>query len=187
MRSCSTILLLLLIPFLAGCPSSNHYRPLPNWESKFYSQSRRDVFPDDVRRSPQQYAHTLVAWTGILRNIERGTDDNGGVAYLAIEHHYFDWIEDHSVQREIYFLSQRGEGTFRVAWGIRNPDDEKFISQFHVGDMIVAYGYPAEVRNRVVGLYPTMNLRAIDPRWFRTDVMEYGRPGEPAKLNKVAF
>jgi hypothetical protein len=30
-------------------------------------------------------------------------------------------------------------------------------------------------------------MRAIKPIWYRTDVLEYGRPGEPVKRLKAPF
>ena len=57
--------------------------------------------------------------------------------------------------------------------------DQKFVEQFAVGDMLIAYGYPSMIRDDVIGLFPTPNLRAIKPESYRTDILEYGRPNEP--------
>jgi hypothetical protein len=174
-----------------GCPGlapgSRAYRPLPQWEAKFYSQARRDVFPNDVRQKPDGFTNTLVVWTGVITNIEYFADVSRRVVRFTAVHHYFDWIEDISIQRERFFLSPRGEGAFAVQWIAQTPDHQKFVDQSAVGDMLIAYGYPTVVRSNYIGLNPTQNLRAIKPQWYRTDILDYGRPGEPSKILRPAL
>jgi hypothetical protein len=166
---------------------SRAYRPLPKWEKKFAEKARRDVFPKDVRQNPDKFKKTLVVWTGVITNIEFFRDDSSRVVRFTAEHHYFDWIEDFGIQRERFFLSPRGEGEFAAAWRAESADDKKFVDQFAIDDMIIAYGYPSLIRNNVVGLFPTENLRAIKPQLYRTDIIDYGRPGEPRKVLKTAW
>jgi hypothetical protein len=190
-----TILLALPVAgvalFTSGCPKlapgSRSYRPLPQWEAKFAAQARRDVFPNDVRQKPEGFTNTLVVWTGVITNIEFFSDGASRVARFTAEHHYFDWVEDSSIQREKFFLSPRGEGAFAAAWRAESSDQQKFVEQFAVGDMLVAYGCPSLIRSNVVGLYPTQNLRAIKRQWYRTDILDYGRPGEPSKILKTPW
>jgi hypothetical protein len=194
MRTHSTIVLSLLLAGLAalttGCPGlapgSRAYRPQPQWEAKFAAQARRDVFPNDVRQKPDGFTNTLVAWTGVIGNIEYLPDPPRMVRFYAV-HHYFDWVEDISIQRERFFLSPRGEGAFAVQWIAQTPDDQKFVNQFAVGDMLIAYGDPAVVRSNYIALNPAQNIRAIKPQWYRTDILDYGRPGEPSKILKTAW
>jgi hypothetical protein len=172
--------------FITACsgPSgaSQAYKPLPKWEEKFFAQARKDVFPNDVREAPERYKNTLVAWTGVIKKVEHFTDGSSRVARLTADHHYFDWIENNSTQRERFYMSPRGEGPFAVIWRAETADDEKFLAQFTGGDMLVAYGYPSSIQNNVVGLFPSENIRPIKPQWYRTDILEYGRPGEPSKV-----
>jgi hypothetical protein len=174
-----------------GCPGiapgSRAYRPLPQWEARFSAQADRRVFPNDVRQHPDSFTNTLVAWTGIITDIEYLTNPAPRMVRFTAAHHYFDWIEDISIQRERFFMSPRGEGSFAVRWIAESPDDQKFVDQFAVGDMLVAYGYPTVIRTNYVGLNPTMNLRAFKPQWFRTDILDYGRPGEPSRILRVAY
>jgi len=125
-----TSLLALLLAGLAvltsGCPGlapgSRAYRPLPQWEAKFFAQARRDVFPNDVRQHPDGFTNTLVVWTGVITNIEFFSDGSSRVARFTADHHYFDWIEDISIQRERFFchrvargrLPQRGAPKLRM-------------------------------------------------------------------------
>jgi len=160
---------------------------LPQWEARFFAQAKRDLFPNDVRQHPGGFTNTLVVWAGVITNIEIFNDGSSRVARFTADHHYFDWIEDISIQWERFFLSPRGEGAFAAAWRAESPDDQKFVGQFAVGDMLIAYGYPSLIRSNVVGLYPTQNLRAIKPQWYRTDILDYGRPGEPSRILKTAW
>jgi hypothetical protein len=168
-------------------PGSRAYQPLPQWEAKFYAQARRDIFPNDVRQKPDEFATTLVAWTGVITKIEFSSNSSPRSVRFTAEHHYFDWIEDFSIQRARFFLSPRGEGAFAVQWIAETPDDQKFVDQFAVGDMLVAYGYPSVIRDTYIGLHPAQNLRAIKPQWFRTDILDYGRPSEPSRIMKIAL
>jgi len=189
-QSLRIVLLAGIAVLMEGCPGllpgSRAYQPLPQWEAKFFAEANRNIFPNDVRQKPDEAANTLVAWTGIITSIEFRGDESSRFALLKVEHHYFDWIEDFSVQRARYFLSPRGEGSFIVAWGVVSPGDHQFIDQFSVGDMLVAYGLP-KVHGDTIGLDPTENLRAIKPLWFRTDVLDYGRPGEPSTILKTVL
>src|SRR5271165_4049030 len=166
--SLRTLLLVGISMVMEGCPGlvpgSRAYQPLPQWEAKFFAQAKRGVFPNDVRQKPDEAVSTLVVWTGIITNIELLSDESSRFARFTVEHHYFDWIEDFSVQRARYYLSPRGEGTFFVTWGLESSVDQQFIEQFAIGDMLVAYGYP-KVHGESVGLHPTQNLRAIKPPW----------------------
>ena len=168
-------------------PGSHPYKPLPKWEAGVYQQARRDVFPSQVREQPAAWADTIVAWTGVIVAIKyQGAGADRAVRIMAA-HRYFDWIEDDGIQREKYFLSPRGDGRFATYWGVGTPADQKFIDQFAVGDMLVAYGRPTFVRPDFIGLSPTLNMRAIKPDQFRSDVLDYGKPGEPVKTLKTPF
>lgn len=180
----------LFLVVLAGCPimpGSRLYEPLPQWERQYFETARRDVFPDDVRKSPDEYKDTLVVWTGIIKTISIDTEDNERVARFTIEHHYFDWIEDNGIQREKFFLSPRGEGMFALGWAIDPARYDQFMEDFAVGDMIIAYGNPSMIKDQLISFYPTFTIRPVKPQWYRTDILDYGRPGEPSKVLKTAF
>jgi hypothetical protein len=194
MKSNIKIHKLILVPsllLLSGCPGpfpgSQPYKPLPRWERQFFRKAKRDIYPNDVRKSPETYEKTLVVWPGIIKSITIDTEDGSQIARFIIEHHYFDWIEDQGIQRERFFLSPRGEGLFALAWRVDIEEDKLFIEQFAVDDMIIAYGYPSMIKDDLIGFYPTQNIRGIKPKWYRTDVLDYGRPGKAVQSLKVPF
>jgi hypothetical protein len=166
------ILGVIVVPLgLCGGGWSGPYRPEPTREAAVFSKARRDVFPDDVRASPAKYASTLVASPGLIKDFTRSPD---GLVHFTVEHRYFDWIADHGHQRQIYFLSPCGEGQFEGAWPMSEP--------FKVGDMIVLYGTPSQVHEKVVGLAPVEFARTYGEQIFRDDMLEYGRPGSPIRF-----
>src|SRR5258708_1213545 len=89
--------------FTSGCPGlapgSRAYHPLPQWEARFSAQARRDEFSNDVRQHPDWFTNTLVAWKGVITNIQYFSDISSRVVRFTAVHHYFDWIEDISIQR----------------------------------------------------------------------------------------
>ncbi len=87
----------------------------------------------------------MVAWAGIVThaNIEKESD-----AYLitfSLEHHYFDWIEDDSIQKAIFFLSPRGEGRFETYWSMPlSTDHVRSYEQSLYTTTALEYGRPGE-------------------------------------------
>ena len=150
----------------AGCPvaSSICYTGASDAERKLLTQADRRVFPDDVRKDVDRFKKVPVAWTGIIRAIRPGPAP--GTSELDIEHHYWDWIEDHSIQKAKAFLSQRGEGSFSCHL------DRPVPAAVGPGWMVIAYGSPVGTikplaLDCVVSVYP--------PSWYATDIFDYGR------------
>lgn len=155
---------------------SRDYQPASAAESLAAKQSTEEVYPSDVRDSLSHFAKTVVAWPGIVRS----RDDTGGgdSVRLRLEHHYFDWKEDHGCQRELYFLSPRGEGAFTVTVARSAGPASGFTGTPDVGALVLVYGRPVAI-DTVKGapeiiLVPIAS-NAINARWYTLDVMSYGR------------
>ena len=126
-----------------GLPGAYAYRPASPREERAIASSTRDVYPDDVRADLLRH-QVQVAWAGLLQQIEFGGSAPHIVATVTVEHHYFDWIEDHGAQSEIHLMSPRGEGSFRCSWPVDPAIDVANLRRFVVaGTMVVAYGTPA--------------------------------------------
>jgi hypothetical protein len=129
-----------------------------------------------VRDSLGQYAGTLVVWPGILRGSESvaGADS----IRLSLEHHYFDWKEDHGRQPELYFLSPRGEGSFSVLTSTSWSPTTGFTGRPVPGALVIVYGTPTAIDtidgNPVIRL-TAVAANAIEAKWYLTDVFSYGR------------
>jgi hypothetical protein len=152
---------------LGGCfpiaPGSRPYTPSDGGEKEIFSQVRRDVFPDDVRGAPEQYKSTIVLWSAIIRNV--AVSDSS--VTITFEHHYWDFIEDYSVQKAIAFLSPRGEGRFVASFPLS--------TKVSVGDMALVYGMPEDVDTNGVIVLSEKGMRTLPQPLYATDVWDYGR------------
>jgi hypothetical protein len=179
----SNLVLLLGLTALACpglVPGSRVYKPVSDREAGVFARATRDVYPGDVRQAPERYRKSLVAWAGILRSYEVSKENELTTLRFNIEHRYFDWIEDFGLQPERLFLSPRGEGMFRAAWSMPVEAFASVPEKVHEGDLLIVYGYPAEVRDQVVGFYPTEYVRLIGKNAYTDKKLDYGRRGERA-------
>jgi hypothetical protein len=166
----------MFVGAIAPAPGSSEYRPVSEKEAAVFASANRTVHPEDVRRTPARYQHTLVAWAGVVRNMTTSEDGSHLVIRFDVEHRYFDWIYDFGIQRAHYFLSPRGEGSVRLAWAVPLSRGEAVLAHVQPGHMLVAYGYPSEVRDGAVILGPTEYVRAIPQSEYSDTTLDYGRP-----------
>jgi hypothetical protein len=176
-----------LFPSLGAAQyGSQNYRPASPAETEAARRATRDVYPQDIRDSPAAHTTTLVAWPGILQRVDSvaGTDS----VRLFLEHHYFDWKEDHGRQQELYFLSPRGEGYFSVTIPVTRTSQSGFTGKFSLGALLIVYGNPIGVDTldgKSVVRVSAIAANAIEPKWYRTDVFSYGRGFSDFHLLKV--
>ncbi|MDC4204579.1 MAG: hypothetical protein MPW14_07480 [Candidatus Manganitrophus sp.] len=179
-------LLISLLFLLAGCPHTNYYQPVSSWEKQASDRANRNVFPDDVRNDLAGNSSTVVAWPGVVLNSEFIEHPDNIEVQFVLEHHYYDWLEDHSVQKEKIFLSPRGEGQFKTSWFVKKESNtDEMRKAASPGNLVIVYGTPERVNDdRSISL-KSVYIRGIDKQWYRTDVLDYGRPGEPGKVINV--
>lgn len=169
------IFIVLMTILLTSCktlaPGSRPYTPADQQEREILTISVRKVFPDDVRANPEKYNQTVLAWTGILDKAE-WLDADQTRAKFTIKHHYWDWIEDYSVQKAVAFMSPRGEGTFNC---IRSSSAKGSVLP-KIGSMAITYGIPLQVSSENGEI--TLDCKTITfaaENWYRTDIWDYGR------------
>ncbi len=166
-------------------PGSRHYKPVSEWEENAFNKAEREIYPDDVRRDIASHDSSRVAWPGIILSATHVNTDSTLEVRFLVEHHYYDWIEDFSIQQERIFLSPQGEGLFATTWQLKSDSDTAKIAE-SVGNMIIVYGIPTAVKDSVIEVR-AYYVRAIDSLWFATDIMDYGRPGEPIKVLRIPY
>jgi hypothetical protein len=170
----------------AGQASSNHYQPASRAEAEVAGRARKDIYPRDVKDSLVRYTSVLIVWPGIVRRVDSSA--RGDSVTLVLEHHYFDWNEDHGCQRELYFVSPRGEGFFTLtipAVASRSPG---FTGKPAIGALVIAYGMPTAVdtlEGQPSVLLTARAANTIEPKWYRTDAFSYGRGLSDFQLLKV--
>lgn len=179
-RLCATIPAILLLSItLSGCPfpRSEQYKGFSPLEQTYVSKVDFGIFPNDARKDVESYQTKLVAWPGFITELKSIQKDGADFTRIVVEHHYYDWILDHSIQKEKYFLSPRGEGVFATICPCKLKDENVTKD---LNNMLIVYGKPEKVEGEM--LYVTCDYAALIKReWVRTDVFDYGRPGESVK------
>ncbi len=165
-------ILILAVLSITGCVQN--YAPVSSLESSTISRSKRDIYPDDFRKSAVPLGSTEVAWAGII--LDSKVDDTGNQYNIAltIQHHYYDWVIDNKRMH----LSPRGEGIIKTKWTlVKQLKPEIVANVTKSGNMIVIYGVPESLESDVLIVRATY-LRTFAPGAFTTDTLDYGRPGE---------
>ena len=160
------LLLLCACPF---APHSKSFAPQGPVEKELFPRAKRDVFPSDVRADVGAHRSTVLLWTGIILSAEAVHVDARRGLRMVVEHHYWDFIEDYSIQRAIAFLSPRGEGAFEVLFPFEIPPD-----RVRAGDMAIVYGMPTGLSSDRV-LLDGVVLRTLRRELYATDIWDYGR------------
>ena len=140
------------------------------WESEPY------VYPDDVREEITSYQSTTIAWPGIVKDTEVYQTNEAITIVWVLEHHYYDWIEDLSVQQERIFLSPRGEGLFTTEWLLENDTTQSQIEKVtEPGYLLIAYGTPVAIKDNSIIDVDATYIRGIGKDWYTTEILDYGR------------
>lgn len=171
---------------MSGCHAPYYtaeFKPSTQRGVETLVKANRKIYPKQVLENPELYRDAAVAWTGIVKDISVFQSRSGPAARVLLEHHYFDWFEDHGAQSEIFFLSPRGEGDFAIVLGPGEFDDQT-IKHVPAGLMLVAIGKPKVMSDppRQKELFVlTEHYEFIKKTAYRMDVNDYGREGEPLK------
>lgn len=166
----------------AFVPHTEPYQPCSEWEIEEYRKANVYVFPDDIRDSLYKYKATVIAWPGIIQSHNFTPCEDRVDLELIVEHHYYDWLEDFSIQREKIFLSPRGEGLFYAIWPLKKDVDiEEFDKHDLNGDLVIVYGYPDTIFSDSTIMIRSTYIRSFPENYFRTDIMDYGRVYEPVE------
>ena len=179
------LLTTLAAGLLVSCASTAPYRPVTRPERIEYNLARPDVYPEDVRKVPSQFANMRVAWAGIIVSNDANDEDFGGKIRMdtVFEHHYFDWEENHHDGGVRLLISPRGEGRFRMHWQMNRKDldasAEDALKYAEPGKLAIVYGTPEKVDDDGTIVLRYHYIRIFDPANFRENVLDYGRKGEP--------
>ncbi len=131
---------------LVGCTlaygsgaSDASYAATSREERVEYDKADRGVAPEQVRLDMAAYAHTTIAWAGVVREVSIASP---GVVIL-VEYHKFYWMAEQTREIVRYALSATSEGTFRVTVAHESEADaEPWVRE---GDMVLVYGKPRSV------------------------------------------
>ena len=159
------------------------YQPRTEAEAGLFAEAKRDVLPDDIRENLKAHAAETLLWAGILRAVEI----EGTTVRLRIEHHYWDWLEDHGdpFPAGIAALSPRGEGTYECLLELLSAEDAAAYRARTppTGRMVITYGVPIELTGKGVVRLRCRRMASFQEGRFSTELLDYGRDGpspEPA-------
>jgi hypothetical protein len=152
--------------------SSNPYKP-DNWEKPYYDSSIKAAFPSDLARFPDKFTNKLVHLIGIVASVYIDPKDSAHTVRFLLDNKYWDYIEDYSIQDEVMFVSEKGDGKFYVVLENVNPDDLKSIKNFPAEQkLFLVYGNFKEMSNN----YPVIiaqQIKFIDYEFYSTKIFSY--------------
>jgi hypothetical protein len=178
--------LALTFLLMSGCHPVYYtadFKPSTERGVEAFARANKKIYPRQALENPELYRNETVAWAGIVKDISVFQSRMGPAARILLEHHYFDWFEDHGAQPEFFFLSPRGEGDFAIVLG-PGEFDEQNIKRVPAGLMVVAVGKPkvmSDPPRRKELFVLTEHYEFIKKTAYRMDVYDYGREGEPIK------
>jgi hypothetical protein len=149
--------------------SSNLYRP-DKWEQPYYDSSMKNVFPSDLLRFPEKYQGKFIHLIGVVDSVV--VDENNGVSFL-LDNKYWDYVEDYSIQDEVMFVSEKGDGRFWVRVPGISPEQMEEVKRFPAEKkLFLLYGTFSEVVNNHPVL-TAQQVKYIDYELYTTKVFYY--------------
>lgn len=184
MKSIKILILLLTLSScmqnnnsIVGIPSSALYKPTNPGEDESLKNADKSILPFDVKRSSQTFENKSVVWTGIVKKLDIYSKNNETIADIYLEHRYYDFIEDFSIQQEKMFVSPFGEGEYilRQKMNSEIPFDEikKELPKIIFKEcFLITYGKVGKIENKVP-ILKYENLRIVFPENYATNIFSY--------------
>jgi hypothetical protein len=174
-----TIALVLLVVSLSGCTVL--YKPASDWEREAINKANFDIYPNDVRSNIEVHKLSSVAWAGLIKSFEIDESASPIKVNFVLEHHFFTWAIDGTTRK--FWLSPKGEGEFSARWQFQEGVTAEMVREnVYVDDLMITYGVPNSVSDADrIDLGDAYYMRLFPKESYRTDVIEYGRSGEPTK------
>ena len=149
--------------------SSKHYKP-DDWERPYYDSSIKKAFPTDLIKSPENYKDRCIHLIGVVDSVT--VNENKTVTFL-LDNKYWDYVEDYSIQDEVMFVSEKGDGKFWVTVTAIDPEQLEAVKHFpEEKKLFLVYGMFKEISNN----YPVLaalKIKYIDYELYTTKVFSY--------------
>jgi hypothetical protein len=158
--------------------SSAHYKPINRGEDECLKKADKSILPYDVRNDFKSTENKSVIWTGIVDTVIYSKPvDTVMLVDVYLQHRYYDFIEDFSVQQEKMFVSPFGEGkyVFRKAIVGNQPFEEikrGLEKSIFKECLIFSYGVVAFLRDSTPCLNAE-NIRIVFPENYATNIFSY--------------
>jgi hypothetical protein len=157
---------------------SSHYKPLDPEEEECLIKADKSILPDEVRNDFKSTKNKSVIWTGIVDTvIYSKPNDTVLLVDVYLQHRYYDFIEDFSIQQEKMFVSPFGEGlyVFRKAIMGKQPFDKiktDLQKSIFKECLIFSYGIVESLHDSIPYL-SAENIRIVFPENYATNIFSY--------------
>lgn len=171
--------LITILLFFSSCvpllPGSKMYEPV-DWEKSLMKRSNKLAMPSDILNEPELYRDSLIHWVGIIDTFYVVDQDSLVLTRVHFDQKYYDYIEDYSIQREVFFISPYGEGEFiseRVYKDLTADSLTQILnSGLNKGDLGFNYGIFKTIESGKPVL-EGVGLRIVDKQFYSTEYMSY--------------
>lgn len=170
---------LLILLIISGCvpflPGSIPYQA-EDWEKNIIEKSNKLIMPNDVRSEPKIYIDSLIHWVGIVDTVTFVPQGPEIISRIHLDQKFFDYIEDYSIQQEIFFLSPLGEGNFILEQRHKNTSLDSLKNnlpeQIPSGSLGFCYGILTTVDDGTP-ILEVVGFRLFDERSYSTNIWKY--------------
>jgi len=149
--------------------SSKPYKP-DDWEKPYYDSAIKSAFPSDLVKNPEKYRDKPIHLIGVVDSVY--IEDGNRVTFL-LNNKYWDYVEDYSIQDEVMFVSEKGDGRFLVTVAEISPEQLEEVKRFPAEKkLFLVYGTFKEL----VSGYPALaaqQVKYIDYELYTTNVFSY--------------
>jgi hypothetical protein len=150
--------------------SSKPYKP-DDWEKPYYDSAIKSAFPSDLIKYPEKYRNKPIHLIGVVDSVYIDSD-NKRVAFF-LKNKYWDYIEDYSIQDEVMFVSEKGDGWFWVTVSEISPEQLEEVKRFQAEKkLLLVYG----TFKGVLHSYPVLaaqQVKYIDYEYYTTIRFSY--------------
>jgi len=152
--------------------SSRPYKP-DDWEKPYFDSSIKTAFPSDLIKFPEKYKDKLIHLIGIVDSVYADTLGNSPIVHVLLDNKYWDYTEDYSIQDEVMFVSEKGDGKFLVTLTGITPEQFESLKRFPAEKkLLLVYGNFKENVNN----YPIIaaqQIKFIDYEWYSEKIFSY--------------
>ena len=152
--------------------SSRSYKP-DDWEKPYFDSSIKTAFPSDLIKFPEKYKDKLIHLIGITDSVYDDTLGTSLIVHVLLDNKYWDYTEDYSIQDEVMFVSEKGDGKFLVTLTGITPEQFELLKRFpEEKKLLLVYGNFKET----VDNYPVIaaqQIKFIDYEWYSEKIFSY--------------
>jgi len=152
--------------------SSNSYKP-DVWEKPYFDSSVKTAFPSDLLKTPEKYKNKLIHLIGIVDSVFIDSINGTNTATFLLENKYWDYTEDYSIQDEVMFVSEKGDGRFLVTLSGINSNEIETLKRFPAEKkLFLVYGDFKDIKDNYPVIF-AQQIKYVDYEFYSTNIFSY--------------